>query len=106
MLFGMLVLLGVGILFFVFGWLLWGKQKISLVHEYHTRNVKKEDVPAYTRLMGLGMLAIGAGCVFTGVVALGLARPLGWLGLPAGLIVGFSLFFRAQRRYNEGRFIS
>ena len=104
MIFGMIVFLAVGLLCLVFGLLLWKKQRISLVHDYHTRKVKEADVPAYTRLMGFGLLAIGAGCVLTGVIALGLERPLGWIALPAGFFVGLALMLRAQKKYNGGIF--
>ena len=104
MIFGMIVFLAVGILCLVFGLLLWKKQKLSLVHDYHTRNVKKEDVPAYTRLMGFGLLAIGAGCVLTGGVALGLEQPLGWIAFPAGFLGGLALILLAQKKYNGGIF--
>ena len=104
MIFGMIVFLAVGILCFVFGLLLWKKRRISLVHDYHTRKVQEADVPAYTRLMGFGLLAIGAGCVLTGVVAFGLERPLGWIAFPAGFLVGLALILRAQKKYNGGVF--
>ena len=106
MLFGMIVFLGVGILFLVLGTLLWKKQKIGLIHEYHIQNVRKEDVQAYTRLMGFAMIAIGAGSVITGVVALGLEEPLGWIALPAGFLVGFVLIHKAQKTCNGGWFSS
>ena len=104
MLFGMIVFLSVGILFLVLGAVLWGKQKISLVNEYHTRKVKPEDVPAYTKRMGLAMIAIGAGCVLTGVIALWLEKPLGWIALAVGFAVGFVLIHRAQKTCNGGWF--
>lgn len=106
MIVGLIVFLGVGILFLVLGWVLWKQQKISLVNGWHTRNVKKEDVPAYTRLMGFALIAIGAGCAITGIVAVLLEQPLGWLALALGFIAGFVLIFRAQRKYNEGRLLS
>ena len=106
MLIGMIVLLGVGILFFVFGWLLWKKQRIDLVNAWHTRHVKKEDVPAYTRLMGFSLIAIGAGCIVTGVVACVFEENLGWLALPVGFVVGFALIRKAQKKYNGGKMIS
>lgn len=106
MVIGLIVFLAVGVLGFVFGGLLWKKQKISLVNEWHTRNVKQADVPAYTRLLGLALIAIGAGCVSTGVIALGFEEPLGWLALPVGFLVGFALIRRAQKKYNGGKLIS
>ena len=106
MLIGLIVFLGVGILFFVLGTLLWKKQRMDLVNEWHTRNVKPEDVPAYTRLIGLSLLAIGAGCVVTGIVACIFEEALGWLALPAGFVVGFALIWKAQKKYNGGKMIS
>jgi hypothetical protein len=100
----MIVFLAVGLLCIVFGFLLWKKQRISLVHDYHTGNVKETDVPAYTRRMGFGLLAMGAGCVLTGVVALGLEQPLGWIAFPAGFLVGLVLICKAQKQYNGGMF--
>ena len=104
MIFGMIIFLAVGLLCLVLGLLLWKKQKLSLVHDYHTRRIQEEDVPAYSRLLGFGLLAIGAGCVLTGVVALGLERPLGWIAFPAGFLAGLALILRAQRKYNGGVF--
>ena len=83
MLFGMIVFLGVGALSLALGALIWKKQRIELVNEYHTRDVKKEDVPAYTRQIGLALIVIGAGCVLTGAIALGLEKPVGWIALPS-----------------------
>ena len=106
MLIGLIVLLGVGILFIVFGWMLWKKQRIDLVNAWHTRHVKQEDVPAYTRLMGLSMITIGAGCAVTGIVACILEETLGWLALLAGIVAGFALIWKAQKKYNSGKMIS
>ena len=106
MLFGMIVFLAVGMPCFVFGWLLWKKQRIDLVNAWHTRHVKKEDVPAYTKLMGLSLIAIGAGCLVTGIVACMFEENLGWLALPVGFVAGFALIWKAQKKYNGGKMIS
>ena len=44
MIFGLIVEFGCGALCIVMGLLIWLKQKVSLVHDYHSRNVKKEDL--------------------------------------------------------------
>ena len=106
MLIGLIVFFGVGILFFVLGTVLWKKQRIDLVNAWHTRHVKKEDVPEYTKLIGLALIAIGAGCVVTGIVACILEEKLGWAALPAGFFVGFALIWKAQKKYNGGKMIS
>lgn len=66
MIIGVIVDLAVGLLCIILGLMLWKKQKISLIHSYHYKNVKKEDVPAYTRLMGIGLILIGVGICITG----------------------------------------
>ena len=104
MIFGMIVFLAVGLLCIVLGFLLWKKQRISLVHDYHTRKIREEDVSAYTRLLGFGLLAVGAGCVLTGVVALGFEQPLGWIAFPVGFLAGLVLLVMAQKKYNGGVF--
>lgn len=104
MLVGMIVLLGVGLLCLVLGALIWKKQRIDLIQAYHVGNVKREDIPAYTRQVGLGLSAIGAGCVLTGVLVFGLEEPLGWIALGAGFVLGLALTHRAQKRWNGGWF--
>ena len=104
MLIGLIVFLAVGILFFFLGLLVWKKQRINLIHEYHTRNVKQEDIPSYTRLMGIGMLAIGTGCIITGVVVFIFEKMLGWIAFPIGFLSGIVIFHKAQRTYNGGLF--
>lgn len=106
MLLGLIVFLLVGLVCLAFGLALWKKQKIGLIHEYHTRNVKPEDIPAYTRLMGVALLVIGAGCAVTGVTVFILEAALGWLAFPAGFIVGLALIVRAQKKYNGGQLLS
>ena len=106
MLIGLIVFLSVGILFLALGTVLWKKQRIDLVNAWHTRHVKKEDVAAYTRLMGLSLIAIGVGCVITGVVACIFENNLGWIALPIGFVVGFALIWKAQKKYNGGKIIS
>ena len=106
MLIGLIVFLGVGILFLVLGAVLWKKQRIDLVNAWHTRHVKKEDVAAYTKLIGLSLIAIGVGCVITGVVACIFENNLGWIALPVGFVVGFALIWKAQKKYNGGKLIS
>ena len=66
MIFGFIVELAVGILCIVLGLLIWKKQKVTLVHDYQYKNVKKEDIPAYCRLVGIGLIIIGAGICVTG----------------------------------------
>lgn len=59
MIFGFILCIAAGLFCVVFGLLVW--KKISLIHGYHYKKEKEDDVPSYTRLMGIGVLLIGVG---------------------------------------------
>lgn len=103
MIIGVIVDFAVGLLCIILGLMLWKKQKISLIHSYHYKNVKKEDVPAYTRLMGIGLILIGVGICVTGVLNL-LYSSLWWIPLLAGFVMGFIIMNKAQKKYNGSWF--
>ena len=96
---GVIIGLAVGALLIVMGTLIWKKQKVSLLHDYHYKNVKKEDLPAYTRLVGIGIITIGTGICIMGILNL-ILSPLWWIPLLAGFVSGFIVLFRAQMKYN------
>ena len=103
MLIGVIVELAVGALCIVLGSILWKKQKVSLVHEYHYKNVKKDDIPAYTRLLGIGLIVIGAGICVTGAFNW-FESSLWWVPMLVGFAVGSAVMSRAQKKYNGSWF--
>ena len=103
MIIGVIVDFAVGLLCIILGLMLWKKQKISLIHSYHYKNVKKEDVPAYTRLMGIGLILIGVGICITGVLNL-LYSSLWWAPLLVGFVMGFIIMNKSQKKYNGSWF--
>ncbi len=103
MVFGVIVEFGAGLLCIVLGLLVWLKQKVSLVHDYHYRNVRKEDIPAYSRLIGIGVALIGAGVCIAGLLNL-LYSSIWWIPMIAGFIAGFIVMNRAQKKYNGSWF--
>ena len=105
MLVGFIVCVLVGALCIVLGILLWKKQMISLIHDYHYRHVSKSDVPAYTRLMGIGLLLIGIGTLLTGIINYAFKAESGWIAFCIGFISGLILMHKAQMKYN-GSWIS
>ena len=88
------ILLPVGVLFIVLGLLIWKKEKITLIHDYHWDRVKEEDKSAYTALIGKGVFIIGVCAAVTNT-------GWGWLAFTAGFVVSVVLFLRAQFRYNR-----
>ncbi len=99
MILGVVIDLSVGLLCVILGLLLWRKQKNTILHDYHYRHVKKEDIPAYTRQMGIGLILLGVGVCITGVLSL-LASSLWWIPLAAGFVLGIFTMHRAQMKFN------
>lgn len=62
------------------GW----RGETGLLHRYHTKNVKPEELPVFARRMGQGLMAVGAGCA--------VMPYLNWLlGGEAGYMTGLVL---------------
>ena len=96
---GSIIDFAVGLTCIILGLLIWKKQKISILHSYHYKNVKQEDIPAYTRLMGIGNIIIGAGICLSGL--LNIACPKAWwIPMVGGFVVGFIIIYKAQKKYN------
>ena len=91
--------LAAGAVCIVLGVLLWKKQRISILHDYHYKHVKKDDIPAYTRQMGIGLIIIGAGIIITGSLNLAYSS-LWWIPLAAGFVLGLIVIYMAQKKYN------
>ena len=99
MIIGIVTEMTVSAICIVMGLLIWKKQKISLLHDYHYRNVKKEDIPAYARQMGIGLIITGTGVFITGLLDLA-GSSFWWVALMTGFILGLSVIFKAQKKYN------
>ena len=87
MIVGFVVELSVGMLCIVLGLILWIGKKVSILHSYHYKNVKEEDLPAYCRLAGIALMLIGLGIVVTGILNL-FELSLWWIPLLVGFVAG------------------
>jgi hypothetical protein len=91
----------IGILFIWLGWLIWKKEKITLIHDYHTDKVSPENKKAFCTESGIGMICIGGGIFLTGLL-LGITGSVwGFLAFAAGFLIGIVLMMRAIVRYNR-----
>lgn len=75
-----LVPIFVGIVLLGMGYFIGVKQKISLVHSYHYKNVAEEDKPDFCKKVGLGNALIGIA-----VLCVPVLRPL--IGATAALAI-------------------
>lgn len=83
----------------VLGLLIWRKQRVSLLHDYHYKNVKAEDLPAFCRSVGIGLAIIGAGICITGLLDLS-GSSFWWAPMLSGFVIGMVMIIRTIRRYN------
>lgn len=104
MIFGLLINLSVGLLLIIIGYLIWFKQKISLLHSYHYANVKKEDLNAYGKQMGIGNIILGICVSLMGICTYFDLENLGWVIFILGFIISIYIFHKAQKRYNGSWF--
>ena len=99
-----IITLPIGVLCIAVGVLLWKKQKIRLIHNYHCKNVKTENVKAYTTLWGVGMVILGVCICLVGIVDLILHTEFGWILFGVGFAACFLIGNRAQKKYNGSWF--
>ncbi len=90
------------ILFLYIGFLLWKKERITLLHDYHRNRVAEENKKAFCKLSGLGVISIGTGLLITGFILLFTDSAWSFLAFAAGFIAGLALLMRAGNKYNCG----
>ena len=75
------------------------KGNISLLHSYHRKRVKKEDIIPFGKKVGIGNTIILAG-VFTILNYTHISNVV----LSIGITMGITIIFYAMFRYNKGIF--
>lgn len=101
MLVGVIILGIVGIVCTVLGYLIWKKQKISLLHDYHYDKVSEENKPAFCKLSGIGVTLVGLG-IFVTAVFIGITNSVwSFLAFIVGFVAGITLLIYSGRKYNR-----
>ena len=96
------IILGlVGIILIIFGYLIWVKKKISLLHDYHYNKVAEEDKKAFCTLSGIGVLIIGAGLCLSAVLAVIMDSPISMIPFGVGFVAGIVVLIYVGVRYNR-----
>ena len=98
---GVLVTGLVGILCVVLGFLIWKKEKITLLHEYHTDKVAPENRKAFCTMAGIGVFAIGVSLFMTAAAFAFSESAYSFLCFAAGLLAGVILLAAAEAKYNR-----
>ena len=80
------------------------KGNISLLHSYHRKRVKEEDVIPFGKKIGLGSIIIGNSIILAGIFTILNYVYISNVILAIGLIIGSIIIFYAMSKYNKGIF--
>ena len=98
---GVIVVALVGLLCVILGLLLWKKEMISLLHDYHYDKVSPENKRAFCKLSGIGLLIVGCGLLLTALLLMLTDSAWSFLAFVIGFSLGLGLIIRAGNRYNK-----
>ena len=80
------------------------KGNISLLHSYHRKRVKKEDIIPFGKKVGIGSIIIGITIILAGVFTILNYTHISNVILVIGFVTGFIMIFYAMFKYNKGIF--
>lgn len=98
------IMITVSVLLFNLGYMLWKKQKIEVMNEYHYTNVSKQDRLAYSTIMGQALVVIAVGMLVSGIFGLFMNITALWIIAVISVVVGVGMMFYGQMKYNRGIF--
>ena len=98
---GVIIIGGVGVIIAILGWLIWKKEMITLMHDYHFDKVSPENRPAFCKLSGIGLVVIGIGLFITAVI-LGITdSSYSFLCFAVCFAAGLTMLIAAGAKYNR-----
>ena len=80
------------------------KGNISMLHSYHRKRVKKEDVIPFGKKVGIGSIIIGITIILAGIFTILNYTNISNVILVIGLVTGLIIIFYAMFKYNKGIF--
>ena len=98
------VAIGIGVLALVFiylGCLMWKKEKITLLHNYHYDKVSPSDKKVFCKISGWGVIFIGIGLLVTAIIIGITDSALSFIAFALGFVVGLALLIYAGAKYNR-----
>ncbi len=100
-----IIIIPVGLLALYFGFKIKNKPQTTLIHDYPWKKIKDKDIKPYASLMGIGQCIVGIGCLLSGILGLFFSSIIIILPLFLGMTIGFTIMYKAQKKYNSGRFL-
>ena len=77
---------------------------ISLLHSYHRKRVKAEDIRPFGKTVGIGTIMIGITVILAGLLTILDYASMSNVILILGMVVGCGIIFYALFKYNKGIF--
>ena len=97
-----IVIIGViGILLIILGFLLWKKEMITLLHNYHVDKVTPENRKAFCKQSGIGLIVIGTGLLLTGVSLARTDSAYSFIWFASSFLVGLIMMIASGTKYNR-----
>ena len=88
-------------MFLMIGFLIWKKEKIHLLHEYHCDKVQPEDRKAFCTISGWGVISIGLGLLATAAIIAMTDSAWSFIAFAIGFAAGLALLVYAGKKYNR-----
>lgn len=96
------IILGiVGITLMIMGYLIWKKERISLLHDYHYDKVSEKDKKVFCTISGIGVFSIGIGLFLTGIAINFIDSAWRFIFFGIGFFVGLAMLIYAGIKYNR-----
>ena len=80
------------------------KGNVSMLHSYHTKRVKDEDILPFGKRVGTGSIIVGISIVLAGLVSILNYEIISNVIIGVGLGIGLIIIFSAMIKYNKGIF--
>ena len=98
---GTIIVCVIGIICTILGYLMWKKEKISILHSYHYDKVSEEDKKAFCTISGIGVVLIGIGLFITSII-IGITDSM-WSFIPfvIGFVAGLIMLIYSGIKYNR-----
>lgn len=100
-LFVLIMNVSLGLILIVCGYLIWKKEKISLIRRYHYKRVKEKDKKIYCTEIGTALIIFGLSFIIMWFINYFTNVSYGILVLAIGFITGMILFIHAEIKYNR-----
>ena len=101
MLFAEIIIFLLGTVFVILGYILWKKEKISLLHSYHYDKVSEENKKPFCTLSGIGVVIIGISLLVTAVFLYLTNSEWSFISFGVGFCAGLAMLILAGMKYNH-----